>query len=283
MKENIVLLDGAYGTSLWAKAEARGWKKDPVWKYNIEHPEIVAELAREYADAGSQIVQGNTFGANGPAVKRSSSYAVEDVVGEGIRIVKDALKGRDARVCFTAGPLTQLMEPYGDLEEDEVDEIYTEMMTPAVKAGADILFLETFMDLGMLSVAAQAAKRFGLPVICSLTFEARGKTLMGNSVEDMIRELTPLGVDAVGMNCSLGPDLALPVIREFAAKTDLPLFFKPNAGKPIVLADGTTTTTYSAQVFADDITPAFDLVSYIGGCCGTDPSYIRELASRLGR
>ena len=283
MKKDIILLDGGVGTSLWAKAEAHGWKKDPVWKYNIEHPEIVAELAQEYADAGAQIVQANTFGANRPAVQRSSRYAVSDVVGEGVRIVKNAVKDRNVRVCFTAGPLTQMMEPFGDLEEDEVEEIYTEMITPAVEAGADILFLETFMDLGMLRVAAGAAKQFGLPVVCSLTFEERGKTIMGNSVEDMIRELTPLGVDAVGLNCTLAPDLAIPVIRQFVGKTDLPLYFKPNAGKPVLGADGKTSAELGAKQFADEIMPALDIVDYIGGCCGTDPAYIRELASRMGR
>ncbi|MBQ1316596.1 MAG: homocysteine S-methyltransferase family protein [Lachnospiraceae bacterium] len=281
MKKNITLMDGAVGTSLWAKADAHGWKKDPVWVYNFQHPEIVGELAQEYADAGAKIILTNTFGANGPAVKRSSPYAAPDVVAEGVRLAKAALKGRDVKIALAAGPLPQLMEPYGDLEEDEVAEIYTEFLTAGVAEGPDIIYLQTFMDLAMLRVATEQAKKFDLPVFCSLTFEKRGRTIMGNSVEDAIRELTPLGIDAIGMNCSLGPDLAVPVMREFVGKTDLPLIFKPNAGKPILAADGTTGTTFDSKVFADDVMPALDFVDYVGGCCGSDPSYIRELASRM--
>ena len=283
MKEGITLLDGAVGTSLWAKAEARGWKKDPVWRYNIEHPEIVAELAVEYADAGAEIILANTFGANGPAVKRSSSYTTPEVVSTAVRILKEAVKGRNVKTALAIGPLSALMEPYGDLTEEETAEIYTEMLEAGMKEGTDIILLQTFIDLAMMRVAAEQAVKFGVPVFCCLTFERRGKTMMGNSVEDMIEELEPLGVSALGMNCSLGPDLAVPVIREFVGKTNLPLIFKPNAGKPILAADGTASTAYSAKSFADELMPAMDFVDYIGGCCGSDPSYIRELASRMGK
>ena len=283
MKQGITLMDGAVGTSLWAKAEANGIKKDPVWRYNIEHPELVAELAREYAEAGAEIVLANTFGANGPAVKRSSTYTAPEVVSAGVRVAKEALRGTGAKVALSAGPLTALMEPYGDLTEEEAGEIFYEMLAAGAKEGPDIILLQTFMDLAMLRVAAMEAKKFGIPVFCCLTFERRGKTMMGNSVEDMIEELEPVGVDALGMNCSLGPDLAVPVIREFVGKTSLPLIFKPNAGKPILAADGTTATAYSAKVFADDVMPALDFVDYVGGCCGSDPSYIRELAARMGK
>ncbi len=283
MKQGITLMDGAVGTSLWAKAEANGIKKDPVWRYNIEHPELVAELAREYVEAGAEIVLANTFGANGPAVKRSSTYTAPEVVSAGVRVAKEALRGTGAKVALSAGPLTALMEPYGDLTEEEAGEIFYEMLAAGAKEGPDIILLQTFMDLAMLRVAAVEAKKFGIPVFCCLTFERRGKTMMGNSVEDMIEELEPVGVDALGMNCSLGPDLAVPVIREFVGKTSLPLIFKPNAGKPILAADGTTATAYSAKVFADDVMPALDFVDYVGGCCGSDPSYIRELASRMGK
>ena len=175
------------------------------------------------------------------------------------------------------------MEPYGDMTEEEAGEIFYEMLEAGAKEGPDIILLQTFMDLAMMRVAAVEAKKFGIPVFCCLTFERRGKTMMGNSVEDMIEELEPVGVDAIGMNCSLGPDLAVPVIREFVGKTSLPLIFKPNAGKPILSADGSTSTAYSAKVFADEVMPALDFVDYVGGCCGSDPSYIRELASRMGR
>ena len=279
----ITLLDGAVGTSLWAKAERDGFPKDPVWKYNMEHPEIVGELCKEYAEAGSEIILTNTFGANPPAVKRSSSYDACDVVREGVRITKAALEGTGIRTAFALGPLSQLLEPYGDLEEDECAQLYRKILAAGASEQPDFIYLMTFMDLEMLRIAAQEAKRFGIPLFCSLTFEKRGRTIMGNSVDQMIETLSPLGPAGIGMNCSLGPDLAVPVMRQFVGKTDIPLVFKPNAGKPILAADGTEEAAYDAKTFAGDIAPALEFVDYIGSCCGGDPSYIREIASRIGR
>ena len=283
MKQNITLLDGAIGTTLWAKAQAHGWKKEPVWMYNIEHPEIVSELALEYADAGSDIILSNTFGANRPSVQRSSSFDAAQVTAQGVKLAKDAVRGRGIRVGLDVGPLSELMEPYGDLEEDEAAGIYAEMFEAGVGAGADLIFLETFIDLAMLRVAAEEAKKYGVPVFCILSFERLGKTMMGNSPEDMIEELEPLGVDAVGMNCSLGPDLAVPIIKKFVGKTSLPLLFKPNAGLPVLAADGSESAEFSAKAFADGIMPALDFADYVGGCCGSAPSYISELAGRIGK
>lgn len=277
MKRKITLMDGAVGTTLWGIAEAAGVKKEPVWKYNIEHPEFVEELTRRYLDAGCEIILANTFGANGPAVKRSSAYSSAEVVAAGVKAAKNVLDGTDVKLCLSLGPLMQLLEPYGDMEEDECAEIYREMLDAGVGAGADIILIQTFMDLEMMRVATVEAKKYGLPVFCSMTFEKSGKTMFGNSVQDVIDVLTPLKIDAIGLNCSLGPDLALPIIKEFSEKTDLPLLFKPNAGKPILSDDGSTTTAYTAKQFAEDIKPALEFVSYIGGCCGSDAEYIKEI------
>lgn len=270
-------MDGAVGTTLWGMAEAAGVKKEPVWKYNIEHPEFVEELTKRYVDAGCEIILANTFGANGPAVKRSSPYTAAEVVAAGVKAAKKVLDGTGVKLCLSVGPLMQLLEPYGDMEEDECAEIYDEMLDAGVGAGADIILIQTFMDLEMMRVATVEAKKYGLPVFCSMTFEKSGKTMFGNSVQDVIDVLTPLGIDAIGLNCSLGPDLALPIIKEFSEKTDLPLLFKPNAGKPILSEDGSTAVAYTAKQFAEDIKPALEFVSYIGGCCGSDAEYIKEI------
>ena len=277
MKRKITLMDGAVGTTLWGIAEAAGVKKEPVWKYNIEHPEFVEELTKRYVDAGCEIILANTFGANGPAVKRSSPYTAAEVVAAGVKAAKKVLDGTGVKLCLSLGPLMQLLEPYGDMEEDECAEIYDEMIDAGVGAGADIILIQTFMDLEMMRVATVEAKKYGLPVFCSMTFEKSGKTMFGNSVQDVIDVLTPLGIDAIGLNCSLGPDLALPIIKEFSEKTDLPLLFKPNAGKPILSEDGSTAVAYTAKQFAEDIKPALEFVSYIGGCCGSDAEYIKEI------
>ena len=281
MSRKITLLDGAVGTTLWGLAEENGVAKVPVWRYNIEHPEFVEELTRRYLDAGSEIILANTFGANRPAVEHSSDFDPPAVVAEGVKIAKRVLAGTGVKTCMSCGPLTQILEPYGDLEEDECRAIYEEMIKAGVEAGCDVIMLQTFMDLAMMKIAAEVAKQYDKPVFCSLTFEKAGKTMFGNSVQDAIDELAPLGIDAIGLNCSLGPDLALPIIKEFAEKTDLPIIFKPNAGKPILSADGSTSTAYSAAQFAEDIKPALEYVSYVGGCCGSDSSYIREIKKLL--
>lgn len=278
-----VLLDGAWGTSLWAIAEKNNVKKGPVWTYNIEHPEFVRQLAAEYADSGCEIIQSNTFGANAPAVGRFSSYEPRIVVREGVRLVREALEGRPVPVYVGAGPLTALMEPYGDLTEEEVSHFYAELIEAGLNAGAEGVILLTFMDLEMLRVAAEAAKNFRVPLLTSMSFEKAGKTMFGNSPEQVIEVLGEIGVDAVGINCSLGPDPAMNVLREYSVKTQLPLFFKPNAGLPVTLSDGKTEVSYTPEQFAKECAPAFSIASYIGGCCGTDASFIREMKNYLSR
>lgn len=281
MKNKTVLLDGAVGTSLWQLAEENGIDKVPVWRYNVEHPELVAELTRRYVAAGAEIVLANTFGANRDVVCRNSTYTVRQVVGAGVRICKEAVKGTDVKVALSIGPLSQLLEPYGDVTEEDAEEIFTEQIGAGMEEGADMICIQTFMDVEMMKIAARIARSYDVPVMCMMTFEKVGKTIMGNSVEDFIAAVEPIGIDIIGMNCSLGPDLAVPVMRQFVGKTKLPLAFKPNAGKPILNSDGTTKTAYDADTFVREIAPALDFVDYIGGCCGSDPTYIAKLKTML--
>ena len=274
-RDDIVLMDGAIGTSLWAKANDRG----AVWRYNLEKPDIVAELCREYVSAGSQIVSANTFGANRFMVGKTD-YTVDQVVSAGVRIAREALNGR-AKTALDIGPLPVMMEPYGDLEEDEAEEIFDEQISAGVKEHPDLIVLETFLDADMMRVAAQAASKHGLPIFCMLTFTEAGKTIMGHSVEYFIDALDGLPVSAVGLNCSLGPDKAVGIISRFREYTSLPLIFKPNAGKPVV-KDGVETTEFDIGTFIEDSLPALDCdVKYIGGCCGSSPEYIRAMRSRI--
>ncbi|MBQ7499800.1 MAG: homocysteine S-methyltransferase family protein [Clostridia bacterium] len=268
----IFILDGAFGTEIWAKTD----DKLPVWRYNIEKPELVKEIHRSYIDAGSDIIYTNTFGANGPTVKRSP-YSVKEVVEAGVRIAREAVEGTGVKTALSIGPLSELLEPYGDLEEDEATEIYEEQIGAGMETeGApDIIVLETFMDIEMLKVAAAVANKYEAKLFCSMSFEQSGRTMMGNSVDDMINGLAGLRVDAIGLNCSLGPDKALPIISEFCEKSSVPVLFKPNAGLP-------TDTVADADNFANDVCKAIGYgVKYAGGCCGTNPGYIRKLIEKV--
>ena len=280
MNPTPILLDGAQGTRLWELADHAGIPRVSVWKYNIEHPELVSRVCREYAAAGSEIICANTFSANRVSVGRESAYSVSEVVQAGVKLAKAALADTKVRTALDIGPLAEFMEPFGDLEEDEAAEIFDEMLSSGVEAGADIIFLETFMDAEMMRVAAETAKKYPLPVVCSLSFEKSGRTMLGNSVRDIVETLAPIGIDAIGLNCSLGPDQAVPVIREFREYTSLPLFFKPNAGLP---QPGQLTAGETPEDFAAQIEPVLDIVSYVGGCCGTDPDFIREIAKKIGK
>jgi 5-methyltetrahydrofolate--homocysteine methyltransferase len=277
MAGKITLLDGATGTSLWEKAS----EQVPVWRYNLEQPKIVSEVHKEYIAAGSQIIYTNTFSVNAGSIK-GYDHTVEEVVAAGVRIAKEAAAGTDVKVALDVGPLTVLLEPYGDLEEDECEEIYEQIIRAGMAEEPDCIVLETFMDVEMLRIAATVAKRYDVPVFCTMTFEKKGRTMMGNRIEDIVEVLEEVGVDAVGMNCSLGPEAAIPIIEEFAQYTKLPLIFKPNAGLPVQNEDGTESAPYSAKDFAEDVKPVLGKIAYVGGCCGSSPEYIRELKKIVG-
>lgn len=281
MEQKTILLDGAQGTRLWALAEEAGGTREPVWKYNVDRPEIVKKMHREYLEAGAGIISANTFSANRLSMKSFPDYTVERVVREAVTIAKDAAAPYGAKVALDIGPLSVLLEPFGSLEEDDAAEMFDEVLKGGVAAGAEMIFFETFIDQEMMRVAAQEAKKYALPVVCSMSFEKSGRTMLGNSVEDILGTLSPLGIDGVGMNCSLGPAPALPVIREFAEKSDLPLFFKPNAGMPTQTPEGDTVYDCTPARFVAEVGPALELVRWLGGCCGTDASYIRALKALL--
>jgi len=186
MNKDLVLLDGAVGTSLWEKAE----DKVPVWRYNVEKPEIVSELIKEYYDAGSKIILANTFSANGPSVAESG-YTVEQIISSAMDIAHDALDGTDAKIALSVGPLTGLLKPFGNISDAEAEEIFTEQIEVGVKGKPDVIFLQTFMDLKMMQIAAKIARKHDIPLFCSFSFvkSAPGKgarTMMGNSIDKIL-------------------------------------------------------------------------------------------------
>ena len=269
MDRPITLMDGATGTRLWALAEAAGYGRAPVWTYNLTHPELVRTVAEEYIAAGSKLLCAHTFAANAAEVARVPGFDVASVVTAGVRIAKEAAQASPGvSVALDVGPLSSLLVPFGDLEPEEAGAYFAGMLSAGVAAGADCIFLETFTGVEMLRIAAQEALQYGLPVLCSLSFDRSGRTMMGDSIDDIVDALEPLGVAAIGINCSFGPASAVGVIKDYAARTRLPLIVKPNAD-------------CGAQEFAETLAPILPLVSYAGACCGSDPDYIRALAKRL--
>ena len=275
-KKDIIILDGAMGTVL----QQRGLKPGGIGELlNLTDPELLKSVYRDYIQAGSQIIYANTFGAN--ALKLSGTgHGVEEVISAAIRTAREAGAGTETKVALDVGPLGQLLEPMGTLTFERAYDLFREMMEAGAKAGADLVVIETMTDLYEAKAALLAAKEAtDLPVFVTMSFEASGRTFTGCTAASMARTLEGLGADAIGLNCSLGPDLLLPILKEICANTSLPVIAKPNAGLPDPV-DG--HYDMDPESFAAAVLPCLEAgVTIFGGCCGTSPDYIRTLKKAL--
>ena len=275
----LILLDGGMGTMLQA-AGMRPGEHPEVW--NITDPEAVKNIHKQYINAGSDCIYANTFCGNALKLK-GTGYSVADVVAAGIKNAKDAVKealgegsDRNVLVALDIGPSGELLDPYGDMEFEEAVDLFAEMVTAGVSAGADLIIIETMSDLEELKAAVTAAKEnSSLPVWTTMTFEKNGRTFMGISIEQMAQAMNEMEVDAMGFNCSVGPEDLLPLVEELRQFTERPIILKPNAGLP-----DTATGLYNVtpSEFARDMKKGIEEGAVIiGGCCGTNPEYISEL------
>lgn len=270
MTERIIL-DGGMGTML----QARGLKPgDHPEIFGMNHPEIVEEIHRMYIEAGSNVIYANTFEANAHKL-RGTGHTPAEVIHANIATARRAA-GDSVRVALDVGPIGELMEPLGTLSFEEAYEVYREMVVAGEEAGADLVVFETQTDLQEVRAAVFAAREnTSLPVWTTMTFEETGRTFSGTTVASMACTLDALGVDAMGINCSLGPSQLLPLIREMMTWTDRPIIIKPNAGLP---DPATGSYDIGAEEFARQMEPFPGMgVGIMGGCCGTDPDFIRCL------
>ncbi|MBR4211355.1 MAG: homocysteine S-methyltransferase family protein, partial [Oscillibacter sp.] len=223
-----LLLDGAMGTVLQERGLPPGGQPELL---NLSDPERIAGVHRDYVDAGSRVVYANTFGANARKLRKSGK-SVGEVISAGIDIAKRAAQGR-AAVALDIGPLGELLEPMGTLSFEDAYELFREMAVAGAEAGADLAVIETMTDLYETKAALLAVKEnTALPVFVTMSFDETGRTFTGCTVASMARTLEGLGADAVGLNCSTGPDRMLPLLRELSENTRLPIIAKPNAGLP---------------------------------------------------
>ena len=268
----VTILDGAMGTMLQKSGLKLGERPELLC---LTNPEVIEKIHKMYINAGANIIYANTFGAN-PLKLKDTGKTTEEVVKAAVKVAKKAVKGTDALVALDAGPLGELLEPAGTLKFEEAYEHYKEMMIAGKEAGADIIVLETMTDLYEVKAGLLAAKEnTDLPIMVSMTFEENGRTFTGCSVESMAVLLEGMGADAVGINCSLGPDEILPLAKTLCENTSLPVFIKPNAGLP----DPATGEYYIGEdAFAKSLYKYKEIgVWAVGGCCGTTPEYIYEL------
>lgn len=275
-QNDIVLLDGAMGTVLQQKGLPPGGQPELL---NLTDPALLREIYRSYVEAGSQVVYANTFGANGLKLARTGHTAAE-IVRAAITVAKEAVAGTGAAVALDVGPLGELLEPMGSLPFERAYDLFREMMAAGAEAGADLIVIETITDLYEAKAALLAAKEStDLPVFVTMSFDENGRTFTGCTVPSMARTLEGLGADAIGLNCSLGPDLLAPLLKELCENTRLPVIAKPNAGLPDPM-DG--HYDMGPEEFVRAILPCWEAgVTIFGGCCGTSPDYIRALSKAL--
>ena len=270
-----ILLDGGMGTMLQAKGLKPG---EPPELAALTHPDWLLDIHRAYVQAGAQIISASTFGANREKLARTGR-TVAEVVPPTVAIAKQAA-GDQALVALDLGPIGQLLEPTGTLHFEDAVDIFKEVVQAGVPAGADLIFIETMTDLQETRAAVLAAKECcDLPILASMTYEANGRTFLGCDAASCALTLEGLGVDAIGVNCSLGPGQMEPMALDFLKWSTLPILIKPNAGLPDPETGGYDITP---EEFAQNLAKLVDAgVKLVGGCCGTTPEYIRLLAQAV--
>ena len=275
IKEKRIFLDGGTGTVLQSMGLEAGIAPE---EWNLTNPEKVEELHRAYFEAGSNIVCTNTFGVNSLKYENCEEY-----IAAAIKAAKAAAEEKEDRyVAFDMGPTGKLLEPLGDLSFEKAVEVFSENARLAKKYGADLILIETMNDSYETKAAVLAAKEeTDLPVFVTNVYDGSMKTMTGSSPEAMIALLEGMGVDAVGMNCSLGPDKMIPIMERFSLYSSLPVIVKPNAGLPVT-RNGKTEYDIDADEFAGYMEKLCEMgASVVGGCCGTTPEYIKKTAERV--
>lgn len=272
-----IYFDGGLGTMLQERG-LQGGEYPETW--NLTHPEELIAIHKAYLEAGCHVINANTFGANGLKFDN-----VEEIITAGIQLAKEAKKqaGRmDAYVALDIGPTGKLLEPMGDLPFEKAVSYFAQMVKAGVKAGADLILIETMSDTYEAKAAVLAAKEnSSLPVIVTMIFDENQRLLTGGSVESAVAMLEGLRVDALGINCGLGPKQMLPVVKRIREVSSLPIIVNPNAGLPVQV-NGKTVYDLKADDFAQAMVKMAQIgVQGLGGCCGTTPECIQKMIEAI--
>jgi len=281
-REKVILLDGATGSNLTLAGMPRGVATE---EWVIENKEVLISLQRDYVEAGSDIVYAPTFAANSISLR---NFELQDRVVELneklVAISKEAVNKK----AYVAGDVTttgQLLEPRGSLTYETLLEAYKEQIKVQEQAGVDLLVAETMLSVDETIVALDAANQVcELPMMCSLTLEADGTALYGGSAIEAVETLQEMGAAAVGLNCSVGPDQLEAVIGSMKRVAKVPIIAKPNAGMPVINDKGEAIYNMAVEPFCKAMEKLVELgANIIGGCCGTNPQYIKGLKQMTKR
>lgn len=265
--DKIKFFDGGMGTMLQAAGLKAGQLPETL---NITNKDMILAVHRAYADAGCEYITANTFGAN---CLKFENY--DEIIKAGIELAKSVGK----KVSLDIGPTGKLLKPMGELAFDDAIDIFAKTVI-AGKDGADAVLIETMSDTYEIKAAVLAAKEnCDLPIIVTMIFDEKGRLLTGADIKTAVTMLEGLGIDAIGLNCGLGPKQMIEYVKELRKWTSLPIAVQPNAGLPVSV-NGKTVFNVEPEEFAQDMKEIAELgVSYLGGCCGTTPEHIRQMIS----
>ncbi|MBO3445172.1 homocysteine S-methyltransferase family protein [Clostridium sp. CCUG 7971] len=282
IKNNILIFDGAMGTMLQQKGLKIGENPEV---FGLKNPDKLLGIHKDYLKSGSNVLTTNTFGANEIKLDKLG-YTVEEVVDNAICVAKKAIeevdKSKPRYVALDIGPIGEMLEPMGTLSFDRAYEIFKRQAIQGEKSGANLIIIETMMDLYEAKAAVLAVKEnTNLPLFVTMTFDGNGRSFTGCMPESMVATIEGLGVDAIGVNCSLGPKQLLPIVEKIAKITSLPVIVQANAGLPDII-DGNAIYNVKEDEFFEGVKKFIKVgASIIGGCCGTNPKFIKKICDNL--
>lgn len=278
LKNKKLFLDGGTGTQF----HKLGLIGDPV-EVNLSHPQLVEALHGEYLKAGADIITTNTFGAYSHKHANFATIIATATDNAKTAVAAELNTGSHTEkkwIALDMGPTGLMLEPYGDVSEEEAASIFAQTIKHGVENGADLILIETMMDLNELEIAVTEAKKTGLPVFATMSFNANGRTMYGASIKDMAELLERLEADAIGMNCGQGLDAYAALVEELVKTTKLPVIFQPNAGLP-EMVDGLPKYNISSAEYANFMADMANKgVAILGGCCGTEPAHIAAMVAQ---
>jgi methionine synthase / methylenetetrahydrofolate reductase(NADPH) len=282
LRRGPLLGDGAMGTQLHARGVSFERSFDEL---NLTEPRIVEQIHRDYIGAGAELIETNTFGANRIKLARHGlENRVRDINFRAVKLAREAreIAGEPVFVAGSVGPIGQQLEPIGRISIARATSAFEEQIAALLEGGADLLVLETFTNIPELLAAVTAARQTtDLPIVAQMTFAEDGLTLSAEEPSQVVQALERAGVDVIGVNCGVGPQVALQVLETMRQQTRLPLSGQPNAGLP-ARVEGRFFYFATPEYFATYARQAADLgVSYIGGCCGTTPAHIAAMRAAL--
>lgn len=269
LTENRLLFDGAMGTMLQKMGLPVGMEPE---YFNLSHPETITQIHQEYVAAGADVITANTFQANQVKLKQTE---LPEIIEAAINLARTA---QPKYVAYDMGPIGQLMAPMGTLSFDQAYEMFREQAVLAEKAGADLVVIETMSDLLETKAAILAIKEnTSLPIFCTMTFQEDGRTFVGTDPLTAVLTLQSLGIEAVGVNCSLGPNELLPIVDEILTYANIPVMVQANAGLP-EMKDGQTFYPLTVDDYGLAVEKVLNSgVRIVGGCCGTNPDFIQKI------